>query len=85
MAKVRVIKAFRLNAPDGRQLEFQEGAQQIDDDLVSHWFVQAHIEAEEAQEAKPEAGSPTTGPSAQRRKRVTHGSSSLSRRLSGVC
>ncbi|MFM9932853.1 STY1053 family phage-associated protein [Achromobacter xylosoxidans] len=62
MAKVRVIKAFRLNAPDGRQLEFQEGVQQIDDDLVSHWFVQAHIEAEEVQEAKTEARRPGRPP-----------------------
>ncbi|CUJ41361.1 STY1053 family phage-associated protein [Achromobacter xylosoxidans] len=62
MAKVRVIKAFRLNAPDGRQLEFQEGAQQIDDDLVIHWFVQAHIEAQEVQEAKPEARRPGRPP-----------------------
>ncbi|MGU9992784.1 hypothetical protein D0839_16605 [Bordetella avium] len=62
MAKVRVIKAFRLNATDGRHLEFQKGVQQIDDGLVNHWFVQAHIEAEKAQEAKPEARRPGRPP-----------------------
>lgn len=38
-----VVKAFKLNTKEG-QVEFQPGTQEIQDEHLEHWFVQAHLE-----------------------------------------
>ncbi|WP_236209018.1 STY1053 family phage-associated protein [Pseudomonas tohonis] len=43
MAERNVLKPFKLNTADG-QIEFATGTQEIDDAIVDHWFVQAHLE-----------------------------------------
>jgi len=59
MAKRNVLKAFKLNTPDGI-IEFAAGTQKIEDKHLDHWFVQAHLEQpedsaeEEQEEEQPE-------------------------------
>lgn len=43
MEKRNVLKAFKLNTPEGI-IDFETGTQEIDDELVDHWFVRAHLE-----------------------------------------
>lgn len=56
MAKRNVLKPFKLNTTEG-VIDFEAGTQVIDDELVDHWFVKAHLEpleneAEEEDEAE---------------------------------
>ncbi|QLL11708.1 STY1053 family phage-associated protein [Pseudomonas chlororaphis] len=43
MATRNVLKPFKLNTTDG-VIDFEAGTQEIDDELVDHWFVKAHLE-----------------------------------------
>jgi len=43
MAKRNVLKPFKLNTTEGI-IDFEAGTQVIDDELVDHWFVKAHLE-----------------------------------------
>ncbi|MDH0287684.1 hypothetical protein N7414_01045 [Pseudomonas sp. GD04087] len=43
MAKRNVLKAFKLNTPEGI-IDFATGTQDIEDKHLDHWFVQAHLE-----------------------------------------
>ena len=55
MAKRNVLKAFKLNTPDGI-IEFAAGTQKIEDKYLDHWFVQAHLEQVKADSsADPDA------------------------------
>ncbi|WP_425318400.1 STY1053 family phage-associated protein [Pseudomonas nitroreducens] len=58
MAKRNVLKAFKLNTPDGI-IDFAVGTQKIDDKYIDHWFVQAHLEQpEDEAEEEPEEEQP---------------------------
>lgn len=54
MAERNVLKPFKLNTPDG-VVEFEAGTQEIDDALVDHWFVKAHLEPVKAKKSDAEA------------------------------
>ncbi|MFJ7312526.1 hypothetical protein ACIQVE_07095 [Pseudomonas sp. NPDC098747] len=52
MATRNVIKPFKLTTIKG-VIEFDSGTQEIDDKLINHWFVKAHLEP---LKAKPDEG-----------------------------
>ncbi len=43
MPKLNFEKAFELTLDNGEKKQFRAGLQSVPDELVDHWFVQAHV------------------------------------------
>lgn len=57
MAKINVLKAFRLNHHNAIR-DFKPGIVEVDQEVAEHWYVKAHSEpiAAEAEKAAPDPG-----------------------------
>lgn len=43
MAKLNFAQGFELTLDDGEKKQFKAGLQAVPDELVDHWFIQAHV------------------------------------------
>lgn len=43
MAKLNFTQGFELTLDDGEKKQFKAGLQTVPDELVDHWFIQAHV------------------------------------------
>lgn len=59
MAKLNLASAFELTLDNGEKKAFKAGLQTVPEELVDHWFVQAHV-APDDDDADTEAGEGTT-------------------------
>ncbi len=57
MAKINILKAFRLNHHNAIR-DFKPGIVEVDQEVAEHWYVKAHSEpiAAEAEKAAPDPG-----------------------------
>lgn len=44
MIKINVLIAFVLTMADGAQKKFNAGLHEVEEEIASHWYVQAHSE-----------------------------------------
>lgn len=51
MAKLNFSQSFELTLDNGEKQWFKAGLQTIAEDLVDHWYVQAHLAPSEENEA----------------------------------
>jgi hypothetical protein len=66
MKYLNVLTGFILTLATGAKREFEAGLQEIEDELVDHWYVAAHSEPLTAKQAKAlQAASATPEPSAE--------------------
>lgn len=58
MTTVNITSPFTFTRDDGRPLDIAAGVQDLDDDVASHWFVQAHCASVPEEQVKPESPAP---------------------------